>query len=94
MFPCPVCGGDSVCYHYRKNHWPVCERCRVRWWGGYGLITVPYEQTEEDLQAVAEKLRRYALVADDGPDETFLWRLSRSRMLPGRQGEAGEKIPF
>jgi hypothetical protein len=75
MFPCPVCGGDSVCFHYYKTHWPVCERCKVRWLGGYNLITVPDEYlTAEAAESTERELRKYTLVCHDGPSVSELWR--------------------
>ena len=45
---CPICGGESVCYTVHKDNWLTCARCRVRWWMGYGLFTVPFEGREYD----------------------------------------------
>jgi hypothetical protein len=66
MFPCPICGGDSVAYHYYKNIWPVCRRCRVKWWGGYGLISLPDDIDPVEMAEEAEvELRKYTLVGYD-----------------------------
>jgi hypothetical protein len=52
-FECPVCYGESVVYHLGEfggsgSHlYPVCERCQVYWYAGYGLISPPWEVFED-----------------------------------------------
>jgi hypothetical protein len=67
MFPCPVCGGDSLHLHVWKDDWCICERCRVKWWAGYGLVSWPFswEELEAATERNLEELRRYTLVGHD-----------------------------
>jgi len=44
---CPICGKISNAHTDYKVHWGYCERHRVRWSTGYGLISVPDEFNNE-----------------------------------------------
>jgi hypothetical protein len=65
-FQCPVCGGESVMYHVGRNHWCVCDRCRVRWKEGENLFSAWRDMTEEQVEANIEVLKTYAWVDSDG----------------------------
>jgi hypothetical protein len=46
MNTCPRCGGQSMGCNVGKEHWQTCDACRVRWWVGSGLCTIPDEDFE------------------------------------------------
>ena len=59
MYPCPSCGGDSVLkFPAPKAEWLICERCEIRWKGGYGNLSCWQELTDEDFKRNAELLER------------------------------------
>lgn len=59
MFPCPRCDGESLHMHLGKNNWCVCKSCRIRWCGGYGLVSLPGWETSEMFLKNAEELLRF-----------------------------------
>lgn len=96
MFPCPVCGGDSIHIPVYKHNWAVCETCRLRWYEGYGLISLPEEYCaemwEKDFREQKEELLRYTLVADEGSSLRSEWgaKERKARHAGYREGRRGE----
>jgi hypothetical protein len=78
-YQCPECYGESVVYHFGdfgasgSHLYPVCERCQVCWYAGYGLISPPWAvfqdmtraEWEAGLPKQIEKLSAYRFVEDD-----------------------------
>jgi hypothetical protein len=64
MFPCPQCGGDTRGRFIGKEYYAMCDRCRVCWWEGHGIITNPFleEETEADRERTRQILRQYTLI--------------------------------
>lgn len=51
---CPICHLQGSLIHVGKSHFGTCKACRVGWWVGYGLFTVP-----EEIQAKADIMLTY-----------------------------------
>lgn len=58
---CPQCGDESQVsfLNVHRQHYCICERCRIRWWYGDNLFSSWKEQTEEDWQANKQTLSAY-----------------------------------
>lgn len=65
MNPCPLCGGESLLLNLYKEHWVVCEPCRVKWPVGWNLFSCWQEETEDTWNRNAEILKGYTLVVSD-----------------------------
>ena len=75
LYPCPSCNGPSVLlFPAPKVEWLICERCKIRWPGGYGLVSGSEEMAEDDFKEQAEVLRRYTLAAGEGAETFERWR--------------------
>ena len=58
---CPKCGGVDGMLNVGRNHWFYCEKHGLCWSGGYGLFTIPDDETEANWRSNAERLSSMAV---------------------------------
>jgi ribosomal protein L37AE/L43A len=59
---CPECGFHDGYLNVRKNIWFVCDQCKTKWSGGYGLFSSWEEETEADWERNLALLDTYRTV--------------------------------
>jgi hypothetical protein len=62
-YPCPQCHGETTYLNVFRNHWGLCDHCRIRFQIGSNLFTVPDEdKTEEAAERARKILQQYTEV--------------------------------
>jgi hypothetical protein len=58
--PCPNCHGSSVMlFAEPRCEWHACDRCRIRWAGGYDCNNAWEFYSEQDFERDGATLQRY-----------------------------------
>lgn len=65
---CPECRTHDGYVNVGKDHWIVCEKCKVKWHVGSGLFSSWEQETETDWARNRELLAGFRQVEPVRPD--------------------------
>lgn len=64
---CPECNESDGYLNIGRNHWGVCHKHKTKWCIGSNLFSSWRDQTKEDFERTAERLKDYREVEEQYP---------------------------
>lgn len=87
---CPECGQDDGFLSVGRQHWFVCHKHRVKWWGGSNLFSGWREEDPGVHRENAERLKHYRKVEPrEEPRDTLSSRAAAAAVVDASTNESG-----